>query len=219
MENSKVLVYDGSFNGYLTALSFAIKNNIDVIDFQNGNVPQNGLFIETQIVVTQVLSAKEIWGEIEKKGSTIIRNVYFAFLSENKGVELLLYTYIRNLFAHSLDLENRQSSTLEHRIGQLAKLVGSEKRQMEIFIDFKSNNDQIYITDIKPKYNILPLISRHFRFKHQNHQWIIFDSKRNYGLYFNTKTIEIINLETKNWYLNSNAMLNSFNQDNYRYAV
>lgn len=219
MENSKILIYDGSFNGYLTALSFAIKNNIDVIDFQNGNAPQNGLFIETQVVVTQVLSAKEIWLEIEKKGNSIIRNVYFAFLSGTKGVELLLHKYIRSLFTPFSDQENGQTTTLEPKIGQLAKLVGNEKKQMEVFIDFEPNNDQIHITEIKPKYNILPLISRHFRFKHAKHQWIIFDSKRNYGLYFNTRTIEIINLETKNWYLNSNALLNSFNQDNYRYAV
>ncbi|EAR01467.1 TIGR03915 family putative DNA repair protein [Maribacter sp. HTCC2170] len=219
MENSKVLIYDGSFNGYLTSLYVALKENMVVSDFQKLNTTQNGLFVESKMVVTQISKAKEVWTQIEKKGNTIIRNVYFAFLSEADGIEYMLYNYVQGLFRTMSSEGVEQSVNLEHKIVQLAKMVSKEKHLMEAEIEFENNNDRIHIVEIEPGYNVLPLISRFFRFKHSKHQWIIFDRKRNYGLYYNLSSVEIINSETKSWYMKSSALSNTFSQNEYRFAV
>ena len=101
----------------------------------------------------------------------------------------------------------------------LAKSVSREKRELETHVDFHSNNGRIFNAEVSPTYNILPLISRHFRCKYPKHPWIIFDNKRNYGLYYNLTSVELIDQATKNWYLDSNTMVANYAQGDFKYAV
>jgi len=56
---------------------------------------------------------------------------------------------------------------------------------------------------------VLPLISRHYRFQFSDKPWLIFDSKRNYGLYYNLKSVELISLDTDT--IQPNIELGKFN--------
>ena len=98
MRNSKILIYDGSFNGFLSAVYKAFDERIQVADIQKNSIAQRGLFTDTETVFTQMDEAKRVWNGVEKKSNTIIKNIYFAFLSEASGIELLLYRQIRKLF-------------------------------------------------------------------------------------------------------------------------
>ncbi len=80
MNDSKVLVYDGSFNGFLTAIFAGINEKIEIVGFQKAYSPQKGLFVETQTINTDISKAKKVWNSIEKKNTTVLKNVYFAFL-------------------------------------------------------------------------------------------------------------------------------------------
>jgi probable DNA metabolism protein len=45
---------------------------------------------------------------------------------------------------------------------------------------------------INPRYDILPLVRRHFEKRYADQSWVIFDTARSYGLYFDKqKTREI----------------------------
>ena len=91
MNEAKILVYDGSFNGYLTAIFTAFEQKLVIADIQKDSQSQSGLFSDVETVYTDVDKAKRVWNGIEKKSNTTIKNIYFAFLSENPGIELLLY--------------------------------------------------------------------------------------------------------------------------------
>jgi len=120
----------------------------------------------------------------------------------------------------ALDAEKlNEFGDLEQRIIQLTKNVNKEKRQTEALMEFNFTDAPIYITEIEPTHNILPLISRHFRLRHPKHHWIIFDCKRNYGVYYNMNSVEIIDFETKAWYQNSNVLSSTFTKGSYRFAV
>lgn len=123
MNDSKVLVYDGSFNGFLTAIFVGINEKIEIMGFQKTYSPQKGLFVETQTINTDILKAKKVWNSIEKKNSTVLKNVYFAFLSEAEGVEFMLYKYIQKLYAllNPIELEQMAMAAIELKIGQLQK--------------------------------------------------------------------------------------------------
>ncbi len=219
MDNSRFLIYDGSFNGFLTAVFTAFENNLDVLGFKCETANQKGLFLDTEIIVTQKSKAKMVWESIEKKSHTAVRNIYFAFLSESNGIEFLLYQYILKLYGMLNPTEIEQSPIIENIISKLAINVSREKSQIENLVHFQSINDDIYIAEIEPGFNILPLISRHFRYRYPKHQWIIFDSKRNYGMYYDGSLIEMISKETKNMYLNTNMGLNSYGNSNFRMAI
>ncbi len=219
MESSKFLIYDGSFNGFLTAVFISFEDDIEVLGFQRETSTQKGLFTDSKTIVTNKSNAKRVWESIEKKSHTAIRNIYFAFLSEADGVDFMLYRYIKKLYGLLDSNEIEHVAIIEVKIAKLALNVSREKAQIENLVNFQLTNDDVYIAEIEPGFNIIPLISRHFRNRYPKHQWIIFDRKRKYGVYYNGNVVEMISKETKNLYLHANLVFNPQTQNSYRVAI
>ena len=215
----KTLLYDGSFNGFLTTVYKAFDEKIKVTDIQKTSVAQRGLFSDTETVFTQMDQAKRVWSGIQKKSHTSIKNIYFAFLSEHKGIELLLYRYILKLFSRSELLHLNFTDDTVLKISQLAKSVGREKHRMEAFVRFQRTKDDIYFANIEPDFDVLPLISKHFRSRYADQQWIIYDVKRKYGIFYNLHSVEIISLDLKDIYTNSIQKSEFFATEEYNYQT
>jgi probable DNA metabolism protein len=195
MENAKIYVYDGSFNGFLTAIFIAFERNEAVANFRPDNGCQSTLFLETETITTHLQYAKRVWNGIQAKSSVAVKQVYFSFLSEHPGIEHLLYRFIQNLF-YGRSRENALPfDHIDLKIGQLANLVAKEKGKLEAFLKFEPSSDNILYTMIAPHYNVLPLLSKHFRLRLTGQEWLIFDCKRKYGLHSNGKSAEFIKLE------------------------
>ncbi|NAY90860.1 DUF4130 domain-containing protein [Muricauda sp. JGD-17] len=202
MKPSTTLIYDGSFNGFLTAVFVAFDEKINVADIQKNNEVQNGLFSETETIFTHLDKAKRVWNGIRNKSHNAISNVYFAFLSESEGVELMLYTYIQKLMASKNGKSLDYSDGIVLHISQLARKVGREKHRMEAFVRFQLTKDDVYFANIEPDFDVLPLISKHFRNRYADQQWLIYDVKRNYGIYYNLDHVEMVSLNLKDIYHN-----------------
>lgn len=217
MKNSKVLIYDGSFNGFLTTVFKAFDEQVQIADIQKNSAAQRGLFSETETVFTQMDKAKRVWNGVQKKSNSAIKNVYFAFLSETKGIELLLYRYIRNMFSTTDMLHLNFTDDTVLKISQLAKSVGREKHRMEAFVRFQLTQDDVYFANIEPDFDVLPLISKHFRSRYADQQWLIYDVKRKYGLFYDLNSVEIISLDLKEIHTNSIRKSDAFTGDEYNY--
>ncbi|MDT7830370.1 TIGR03915 family putative DNA repair protein [Pricia sp. S334] len=202
MENAKTLIYDGSFNGFLTAIFVAFEERAQIADIQKNRSGQNGLFSETETVFTNIEKAKRVWNGIQKKNHNAVKKIYFAYLSETRGVELLLYRYIRKLFAN-FSTYSDFSDGIVLKISQLAKSVGREKHRMEAFVRFQLTQDEIYFANIEPDFDVLPLISKHFRSRYADQQWLIYDVKRDYGIFYDLERVEIVSLDLNEIYSNS----------------
>lgn len=219
MENSRVLIYDGSFNGFLTAIHFALGNNIDVLSFQKTKSGQEGLFSDQHTISTVRKKAQNMWYSIEKKSHAAIRNIYFAFLSETNGIEFMLYQYIKKLYG-ILDIETlEQTAIIEAKIKKLSLQVNREKSYIENSLVFETTDSSVYMTELEPGFNIIPLISRHFRYKYPKHPWIIYDNKRKYGVYYNGISLEMVSEHTKNNYLKVKKVLKPYQENSYRMAM
>ncbi|WP_297794895.1 TIGR03915 family putative DNA repair protein [uncultured Eudoraea sp.] len=197
MEQEKILVYDGSFNGFLTSVFTAFEEKINVVDIQRKNEIQKGLFTETQIILTQLSKAKRVWNGLSKRSNTAIKNIYFAFLSETHGIEKLLFSYIKKIVAKEESNPIELTDEMLFKINNLAAIVGKKKNQMEAFTKFQVSKDGVHFIIAEPEFDLIPLVSKHFRYHFSDRQWIIYDIKRNYGLYFNLKTVQIISLDPK----------------------
>ncbi len=203
MKNAKILIYDGSFNGFLSCIFKAFEEKLILSDIQANHQSQNGLFSDIETVFTQMDKARRVWNGIHKKNRTAIKNIYFAFLSETKGIELLLYQYICKLYQQGPNAHLNYSDDVVLKVSQLAKMVAREKHRMEAFVRFQLTKDNIYFANIEPDFNVLPLIAKHFRSRYADQQWIIYDLKRKYGLYYNLQTTELISLDISEIYTNS----------------
>ncbi|QXP53009.1 TIGR03915 family putative DNA repair protein [Cellulophaga sp. HaHa_2_1] len=217
MNEAKILVYDGSFNGYLTAVFQAFEQKLTIADIQKEESAQSGLFSDAELVYTDVLKSKRVWNGIQKKNNTAIKNIYFAFLSETKKIELLLYRYIQKLFSETELLHLNFSDDIVLKISQLAKSVGREKHRMEAFVRFQLTKDAIYFSNIEPDFDVLPLISKHFKSRYADQQWIIYDVKRKYGIYYNLDTVEFITLDMAEIHNNKTKKSSVFTDEEYEF--
>ncbi|NKI32418.1 DNA metabolism protein [Muricauda sp. DJ-13] len=215
-EKEVTLIYDGSFNGFLTAVFMAFEERLNIVDIQRNGQAQNGLFSETETVFTNVEKAKRVWNGVRKKSYNAISNIYFAFLSETEGVEMLCFDYIKKLMA-SKDKQKDYSDETMLYIAQLARKVGREKHRMEAFVRFQLTKDNIYFANIEPDFNVLPLISKHFRKRYADQQWLIYDVKRRYGIFYNLEGVEIVSLNLDEIHFNRTRKSKAFSDTEYNY--
>lgn len=217
MDNAKNLIYDGSFNGFLTAIFIAFEKKLTISGIQKNTQSQRGLFSDTETIFTDMDKAKRVWNGIGAKSNGAIKNIYFAFLSETKGIELLLYRYIKKKFASPKSIHFDYVQDIILKINHLTKMVSREKHRMETYTRFQLTRDGIHFAPLEPNFNILPLISKHFRSSFGDQEWIIYDVKRKYGLYYNLVSVEIISLDHAYIYTNSVLKNDTFSGEEYDY--
>ena len=110
---------------------------------------------------------------------------------------MLLFDYIQKLMrTQNGKYLDYSDSTVLH-ISQLARKVGREKHRMEAFVRFQLTKDNIYFANIEPDFDVLPLISKHFRDRYADQQWLIYDVKRKYGIYYNLDHVEMVSFIMK----------------------
>ena len=79
-------------------------------------------------------------------------------------------------------------------IHQTSRKVDREKHRMEAFVRFQLTKDGLYYSIIQPDYNVLPLISKHFEDRYADQQWLIYDARRKYGIYYNLKEVAAVQI-------------------------
>lgn len=194
MENTKIIIYDGSFNGFLTVVFKAFEEKLTIADIQRNRDIQKGFFTETETVFTQMDKAERVWNGIQRKNNAAIKTIYFAFLSEIRGIELLLYKYICSLYNKPLmgSLDNLGADLI--KIHQSVGMVAREKHRIEVGAEFKISKDNVYFSTVAPFYDVLPLISKYYRSKFPNKEFIVYDIKRKYAIHYNLGHIEMVSM-------------------------
>ena len=218
MKKSTILVYDGSFNGFLTAVFTAYEQRLDIADIVKGSKNQEALFAESEIIFTNIDKAKRTWKGIEKRSASAIKTIYFAFLSEAEGVEKWLYRYIQILIDDAtMGIAKNFTDPTVLKITQLAKSVGREKHRMEAFVRFHLTRDGLYFANVEPDFDVLPLISKHFRLRYADQEWLIYDIKRKYGLYYDLNTVSMVALDLNEKLVNSTVRNPGLTEEEHDY--
>ncbi len=219
MNAPRTLIYDGSFNGFLSSVFAAFEQKMDIVDIQSNSKFQSGLFSESETIFTNIIKAKRVWNGIQKRSYSAITRIYFAYLSEAEGIELLLFRYIQKLMGSKNQKQTDFSDETILKISQLARSVGREKHRMEAFVRFQCTKDNIYFSNIEPDFDVLPLISKHFRNRYADQQWLIYDLKRKYGLFYNLERVELISLNLDEVHYNKLKRSDSFTSEEYDYQT
>jgi probable DNA metabolism protein len=180
-----IVEYDGSFAGLLTAIFEIYEYRLaDVQIVKNGH-PIQDVFAERKQVDTNDEKAKRVWAGIGKKISkSALRQLYWYYLSEEKGFENKLYNYIKYVLSSIDNIEQDYTNETVLRIAQTVRKVGREKHRMEAFVRFQLTKDDIYYATVEPDFNVLPLILPHFKSRYADQHWLIYDLRRKYGIYF-----------------------------------
>ncbi len=190
------LVYDGSFDGFLSCVFEIYRLKLTDVSITRSADFQVSLFGSEIEVDTDCKKADRVWKGLKKKLTARGRSrLYYAFCSENAQVEEFMLRYIQYAFGSKDPIDSDFSNPDVLRIAQLAKSVGREKHRMEAFVRFRLTKDDIYFATIAPDFNVLPLIVKHFKSRYADQSWIIYDLHRQFGIYYNLKEIQTVTYE------------------------
>ncbi|MBZ9728357.1 TIGR03915 family putative DNA repair protein [Salegentibacter sp. JZCK2] len=196
MQATASLNYDGTFNGLLTCIFLSYEEKLEVIAINPPDANKGDFFSEILEVITDKSKANRVLKAFKSYVSARGANsVYNAYLSEEPGIELEILKYFQYTFKHKNNVDGDFTNPHVLKIAQTAKKVRREKHRMEAFVRFQLTKDNIYFATIAPDFNVLPLINKHFTSRYSDQHWIIYDTTRKFGLYYDLHKTEIISFD------------------------
>lgn len=182
------LLYDGTFEGLFTAIFEVYEYKLaPVTIISKVNYSSEAIFTDHHEVFTDEGKAKRVLKKLEdnlgKKGVSQLMRV---FLSEKIEAERLILAAVKLSieFPKENILQNFANSDMMD-IAKITKSISREVHRMHAFVRFEKLQDEVYFAKIEPDFNVLPLIVSHFKNRYQDQKWMIFDLKRNYGIFYN----------------------------------
>jgi probable DNA metabolism protein len=147
-------------------------------------------------VVTDTTKAKRVWsGLLKKISKEACGMLSVVFLSELPHVELLLFRYIQKAFASEKSIEVNFADEDVLACAKIYRKVGREAERMRMFVRFQKTADDIFFAPIEPQYNVLTLVADHFADRFGDQKWVIYDTKRQFGVYYDLHKIEVITID------------------------
>lgn len=190
-----LFLYDQSFEGLLTAIYEAVELNIEPDKIVSTKAFQDDLFATKREICTDYDKFEEIWKRVlTKTNEQNLQRIFKAFLSEQKDIELIIYNYIKLILNTPHNVEVDFSNDYVLKIVNLQKKVSREAHRVIMFVRFQKTVDNIFYASFEPKYNVIPLTISHFRNRFADQKWVIFDTKRKYGYYYDLENISQITI-------------------------
>ena len=203
-------VTDGSLEGLLTAVFESFERKPSSVSLKVKSLFQPNAFDEAIHIVNNRAKADRVWaGLVKRLDKNWMRKLYCAYLSEVPEVLNSIFHFIAYLFNNQPGGEYNYGNEYVHTVAKTAKSVEREKHRMEAFIRFKQATDGVFYCSIEPDFNVLPLIVKHFKERYADQRWLIYDTKRRYGLYYNLDRVDEVYLDSKNLHKEASHLMDS----------
>lgn len=189
--------YDKTFEGLLTAVFDAYNRKIFPEKLLGLDDIEPLFVTETYTVLTQEDKSVRVWKGLERKLVPMALNMLtYVWLSELPQSDELLFRYICKTFDNEKSIETNFADDDVLQVHKTAKKVSTEKNRVIEFVRFQKAADDIFFAPVSPDHNCLPLTISHFVDRFSDQKWIIYDTKRNYGFYYDLKTVIEMTLDT-----------------------
>lgn len=191
-----IFIYDNTFEGLLTCVfdAYFRKTFPDLLLSEEELLP---LFHDEVInIETDEEKAARVWRGLQKKISPAASySLSAAWLSELPEVGMLLFRYIRKAIDSSRSIETNFADPDVLALSQIYRKVSCERMHLMQFIRFQKAADGTFFAPVEPQFNALPLAIDHFKDRFADQRWLIYDTKRQYGYYYDLKTVEEVTFE------------------------
>ncbi len=195
---SHTLSYDNTFEGFLSTVFYVFEYKLSKVKIVKEERFAQTFFDIPIIVETEDEKATRIWRWLAKEaGRGACNDLYRAYLSELEGIEDDLLYFIQAV-AKTKDAKHLIKNFADPTILKISKVVrkvGREKHRMDAFVRFRETKDGLYVATVEPDFDVLPLITSHFEKRYADQKWLIYDLKRNYGIYYDLHKVETVKME------------------------
>lgn len=185
--------YDGTFEGLLTVLAMATHNDYKTVNIIADCEYQADLFTEIFPVSTDAFLAAEFFNDLQERCSKVaLLEIGYCYLSEKTGYEKLLLDYIGRLMKYGPGVRDNFSDPVVFRVKRICDQVDHEVLRMQGFIRFRKLVNQVFYAPIHPDHNIIQLLAPHFKARFADQRWLIHDTHRKTGIYYNGNQVKFI---------------------------
>ncbi len=192
------LIYDGSFEGFLTVIFECYSKRIIPTDICKEEAFQENLFVDKTRIITDNTKAERVWTALRKKLHPRNKSLPFiTFLSGCKGIEMKLYHFARKMFDSDRSIETDFGDHDVLELKKIERVVLKESMRIEQFLRFQQIKDGLFFAAIEPEYDVLPISTEHFRNRFADQRWLVYDVRRDYGFYYDLHRVEEIVLSDK----------------------
>lgn len=182
-----VFIYDGSYEGLLSCIFVIFKERITPVAINAEDNYQFALLDTARRIDTnEGWAARVLKGLDGRTHACASALIYKIFLSELPLSEMLIYQVVRAIIQHGdkTILENFANPFIL-KAAKIEKMIDREVHRMHAFVRFQKSQEGLFSAVIDPDFNVLPLIGDHFERRYTDQSWLIFDARRQYGLYYN----------------------------------
>lgn len=185
------LVFDGSFEGLFTAIFELYEYKFTSYELVIAEQFQPSLLLdEVHEVITQPEKAERVIKKVkELMGAQGFHQLLMMYLSEHEKMPYYIsYAVVQSIHFQRNYLENLADIAMLN-FAKIIKSVSRERHRMLAFIRFEEMADGSFFAPINPDFNVIPLIEKHFRKRYANQKFIIYDTLRWYGIYWDCETM------------------------------
>lgn len=182
-------LYDGTFNGYLTALFYAYTDK-EHPSIYKVTAYHPTLFTESKVIPYEKDKSERVYNSIINKLSyKTFDNLYLCYLSEIPEAETLGLNYIKLCYTYGDSINLAKNNDLIRKVDLTCQRVWREVHRFYGFVRFKEIHSMVFYATIEPDFNILPLLMGHFKARFSDQYFIIHDPKRKCAIIYNKKEI------------------------------
>ena len=183
MKPHPYFLFEGSFSGFLNAIQKGLEeshprialNTLDSAD----TLPLFGSGIKIE---TKTQKARRLWEDLGLLGTEFQKRVYYCFLHENVKLRPEIYQYVAHLFCPTIEGIEYLGIQAGKQLDIAVREVSRERDAQERALSFKANMDRLWYSEIRPKHDILPLLSRYCRSRFPSDPWRVVDANRKKSL-------------------------------------
>ena len=210
-----VYIYDGTYEGLLSCIFVVFRDRATPAAINPDDSYQPSLLDEvTRIATHDEWASRVIRGIHMRADSQAVTLIYNIFLSELPQSEMLVYQVIQAII-HKGDASILQNfaNPFILKAMQIEKMIHREVHRMHAFVRFQKSREGLFYAAIDPDFNVLPLIGDHFERRYADQPWLIFDTKRHYGLYYDCRKTDFVGLENPVFSIGRSSLHNEPIQD------
>jgi probable DNA metabolism protein len=192
----QIYVFDGSLEGLLCAVFEWFERKPGQVKLITEAAFRPDAFSSVLHIYNEEKKADRVWKGLQTRlPKDWVRRFYCTYLSEMDTAYTALFGFSCYIFSNAPGSEKNYGNPFVLELSQTAVKVEREKHRMEAFIRFQHTADGIFYCGIDPDFNVLPLILNHFKNRYADQKWIIYDIKRQYGLFYNLEKVEEIKMD------------------------
>ena len=182
-------VYDGSFEGLLTAIYEAYYRKQGPELILNKKNLQVSLLDEYIFIDADPGKSDRVYASIrENISGESLQHVYYVFLSEHPEAGTMIYNYLKYGWKVGSKVNLHISDDRVFKVHEISQRVGHETNKLMGFVRFRQVEGGLYYAPIKPDNNIVELLAPHFAERLADQSWIIHDVGRDIAALYNTRT-------------------------------